>query len=46
VLLLSEPLNMALFYDWLGNVKPHPLGYGFARYQRVDEAMRRRMGGR
>lgn len=46
VLLLSEPLSMALFYDWLQNVKPHPIGYGFARFQRIDAQLRQKMGGR
>jgi ABC-type transport system substrate-binding protein len=46
VLLLTEPLSYALRYEWLTNVKPHPIGYGFAKYQRIDEARRRARGGR
>jgi ABC-type transport system substrate-binding protein len=46
VLMLSEPLGYVLIYDWLQNVKPHPVGYGYARFQRLDAELRRRQGGR
>ena len=46
MLLLTEPLSFVLFQDWLLNVKPHPVGYGFAKYQRIDTELRDRMGGR
>ena len=46
VLLLSEPLSFVLFYEWVRNVKPHPIGYGYAKYQRIDSTLRTKMGGR
>jgi len=46
VLLLSEPLSFVLVYDWVHNVKPHPIGYGYLKYQRLDTALRRARGGR
>ncbi len=46
VLLLSEPLYYVLAYDWVKNYKPHPVGYGYARFQRIDARQRRKMGGR
>ena len=46
VLLLTEPLNFALFYDWVQNVKFHTMGYGYLKYQRIDPEMRARLGGR
>jgi len=45
-LLLSEPISFVLVQPWVHNVKPHPIGYGFSMYQRIDVDMRRRMGGR
>jgi len=45
VLLLSEPVSFALVYNWVHNFKPHPIGYGFAKYVRLDVELRRRMGG-
>jgi hypothetical protein len=45
ILLLSEPESYVLFYDWVHNVKPHPIGYGFLRYRRIDEAQRDALGG-
>ena len=46
VLLLSEPVSFLLYYDWLKNVKPHPCGYGYGKYQRIDEPLRKSLGGR
>ncbi len=46
ILLLSEPQNFLLMYDWVHNVKPHPFGYGFTKYTRIDTALRRKEGGR
>jgi ABC-type oligopeptide transport system substrate-binding subunit len=46
VLLLSEPLGFALFYDWVENVKAHPIGYGYTKYRDIDVDLRRRLGGR
>ncbi len=46
VLLLSEPQNFLLMYDWVHNFKPHPFGYGFTKYSRIDTALRRKEGGR
>ena len=45
VLLLSEPENFVLYYDWVKNVKPHPIGYGFLKYRRIDTALRQKLGG-
>ncbi len=45
VLLLTEPISFVLLYDWVGNYKPHPVGYGFGKYTRIDAALRRKMGG-
>lgn len=45
VLLLSEPVGYFLAYDWLHNVKPHPIGYGFSKYRRLDVERRRQQGG-
>ena len=46
VLLLSEPESFVLYYDWVHNVKQHPIGYGYAKYTRIDDELRRRLGGR
>jgi ABC-type transport system substrate-binding protein len=46
VLLLTEPISYALVYPWVHNFKPHPIGYGYTRYLRIDTALRRRLGGR
>ena len=46
VLMLSEPMNFVLCYDWVKNVKPHPIGYGFAKYGRIDVKLRKKLGGR
>jgi len=46
VLLLTEPESFVLTYDWLKNVKPHPVGYGYDKYLRIDTDRRRALGGR
>ncbi len=46
VLLLSEPESFLLMYEWVHNVKPHPFGYGYVKYRRIDSADRRAKGGR
>ncbi len=46
VLLLTEPEGYVLIYDWVKNVKPHPIGYGYTKYRRLDTELRRKMGGR
>ncbi|HOF19002.1 MAG TPA: ABC transporter substrate-binding protein [Phycisphaerae bacterium] len=46
VLLLSEPESFLLAYDWVHNIKPHPVGYGFTKYRRIDAPLRARLGGR
>jgi hypothetical protein len=46
VLMLSEPLAFILYYDWVKNVKTHPIGYGFAKNRRIDTELREKMGGR
>jgi ABC-type oligopeptide transport system substrate-binding subunit len=44
--LLTEPFGFVLIHDWVRNVKPHPVGYGYFRYWRIDDALRRKLGGR
>jgi oligopeptide transport system substrate-binding protein len=46
VLLLSEPINYVLYYKWVHNIYPHPIGYGYGKYTRIDTRLRRKMGGR
>ena len=46
VLLETEPIRMVLVHDWIKNVKPHPIGYGFFKYRRIDADLRRKLGGR
>ena len=45
-LLLSEPISFVLVHPWMHNLKPHPFGYGFAKYASIDVEARRRAGGR
>lgn len=40
VLLLTEPVSFVLVHSWLHNVRPHPIGYGFGKYYRIDPAGR------
>ncbi len=46
VLLMDEHLTYVLYYEWMHNIKKHPVGYGYTRYVRIDTEMRRRLGGR
>ncbi len=46
VLLLTEPVSYVLVYDWVHNVKPHPIGYGYTKYRRIDVQRRRKLGGK
>jgi len=46
VLLLSQPVYFILVNDWVHNYKPHPIGYGFGRFMRIDVEARRKAGGR
>ena len=46
VLLLREPVTYLLSYDWVYNLKLHPIGYGFRKYQRIDPTLRRMRGGK
>ncbi|MDY7011300.1 MAG: ABC transporter substrate-binding protein, partial [Planctomycetota bacterium] len=46
VLLLTEPQSYVLIYDWVKNFKPHPIGYGYAKYSRIDTALRHKLGGK
>ncbi len=46
VLLLTEPEYYILVYDWVLPYKPHPIGYGYRKYIRIDPDLRREMGGR
>lgn len=47
-LLLDEPEGYVLYYQWTSNknIKPHPVGYGFTKYRRLDPVMRKKLGGR
>jgi hypothetical protein len=45
-LLTIEPERYSLVYDWLRNVKKHPVGYGYAKYHRLDTDLRTTSGGR
>lgn len=46
VMLLTEPVTLALYHDWMHNFKPHPIGYGFYKYRRLDVRQRQRETGR
>ena len=46
VMLLSEPITYVLLHPWVHNSKLHPVGYGHAKYIRLDTDLRRRLGGR
>ncbi len=46
VLLLTEPQSYVLIYDWVKNFKPHPVGYGYSKYRRIDTALRHKLGGK
>ena len=46
VLMLSQPVSYVLSYTWVKNSKPHPVGYGYGKYIRIDTAERRRLGGK
>jgi len=41
VLMLTEPQSYVLTYGWIKNGKRHPLAYGYAKYRRLDQALRR-----
>ncbi len=45
VLLLTEPQGFVLFYEWVHNVLPHPIGYGFGKYRRIDTELRQKYDG-
>ena len=45
-LLLSEPIYFVLVHPWVHNVKPHPIGYGFGKFRRIDAQARHEAGGR
>jgi ABC-type transport system substrate-binding protein len=45
-LLLSQPVSYVLVQPWVFNIKPSPYGSGNGRFTRIDDQMRRRMGGR
>ena len=42
VLPVSEPVQCFLHYRWVCNVKPHPFGYGYHKYWRIDTKLRDR----
>lgn len=46
VLMLTEPLSVALYYNWYQNILAHPIGYGFGKFRRIDAKLRKKMGGR
>ncbi len=43
---LSEPTSFVLTRDWVKNFKPHPVGYGYAQYIRIDTDLRHQQGGK
>ena len=45
MVLLSEPIYFTLAYDWMHNIKPHPIGYGFRKFIRLDAELRHKRGG-
>lgn len=45
VLLLSEPVNFVLAYDYVKNSKRHPFGYGMTKYIRLDTERRSELRG-
>jgi ABC-type transport system substrate-binding protein len=45
VLPIYEPESFTLYYDWMSNIKQHPVGYGYFKYRRIDPDLRRRWGG-
>ncbi len=42
---IYEPENFTLYYDWMRNIKQHPIGYGYLKYRRIDTGMRRKLSG-
>lgn len=46
VLMTTELETVALYHDWYQNVLPHPLGYGFGKFRRIDTNLRQQRGGR
>jgi len=46
VLLLTQPVGFFLSHSWVHNIKPHPIGYGYGKYRRIDAEARRKAGGR
>lgn len=46
VLPLSEPQSFLLHYDYMHNIKPHPFGYGYVKYRRIDVERRKEVAGR
>ncbi len=45
-LLLAEDVTYILYYEWIKNIKPHPVGYGYTRFRKIDNDLRKRLGGR
>jgi ABC-type transport system substrate-binding protein len=45
VLLMTESESFSLYYDWVQNVKQHPIGFGFAKYRVINAALRDRETG-
>jgi ABC-type transport system substrate-binding protein len=41
VMPIYEPEGFTLYYDWVSNIKQHPIGYGFLKYRRIDTNLRR-----
>jgi ABC-type transport system substrate-binding protein len=42
---IYEPENFTLYYDWMLNIKQHPIGYGYLKYRRIDARLRHALGG-
>lgn len=46
LLTLGEPQSYLLHDDYLHNIKPHPFGYGYTKYRRIDLKRRKEIVGR
>jgi ABC-type transport system substrate-binding protein len=36
VMPIYEPESFTLYYDWMSNIKQHPIGYGYLKYRRIN----------
>jgi oligopeptide transport system substrate-binding protein len=42
---IYEPENFTLYYNWMFNIKQHPMGYGYLKYRRIDAKLRHALAG-